>query len=189
MNEQDYFKYLKGRSALAGIYRKLVLYPALSKEFHGKVLDVGCGIGDFLAFRENTVGIDINPYNIEFCKNRHLEAYAIENGKFPFPDKTFDGLILDNVLEHLEDPAPTLTEIQRVLKPKGVFIVGVPGKKGYSMDSDHKRFYQEPDLQLLLSNYKLKPYKYIYGPAFIKSDWLSRRLSQYCIFGVFRNVD
>lgn len=187
MGDIDYFNYLKGRSRLAAIYRNTILYPSLSKEFKGKVLDVGCGIGDFLAFRKNTVGIDINSYNVAYCKDRGFEAYTIANGVYPFEDKSFDGVVLDNVLEHLVDPAPTIKEIRRVLKTGGIFILGVPGKKGFTMDDDHKNYYEEKDLEGLLVGYGLSNVKYIYGPLLIKSEWLSKTLSQYCIYGVFRN--
>ena len=189
MNEKDYFNYLKGRSALANIYRKHVLYPALSREFKGKVLDVGCGIGDFLSFRPNTVGVDINRYNVEYCLSQGLEAKSIDNGKYPYDDGSFDGVVLDNVLEHLSDPAPTLREIGRVLKTGGIFIVGVPGKKGYTMDDDHKYFYEEPQLKDLLSKFSFANKKFIYGPLFVKSDLLSKSLSQYCIYGVFTKTN
>lgn len=186
MNQKEYFNYLKGRSVLADMYRKKLLYPALSKQFSGKVLDVGCGIGDFLSFRENTVGVDINKYNVEYCRERKLEAFLIENGAYPFQDKSFSGAILDNVLEHLQDPAPTILEVDRILEHGGIFIIGVPGKKGYTMDDDHKHFYNEKDLESLMNRYNFSLLKFIYGPAFIKSDLLSRTLSQYCIYGVFR---
>lgn len=186
MNQQEYFNYLKSRSRLADLYRRKLLYPALAKQFSGKVLDVGCGIGDFLAFRENTVGIDINTFNVQYCKERNLEAYEIKNGVYPFAEKVFDGVILDNVLEHLPDPIPTIREVSRVLKSKGVFIIGVPGKKGYTMDSDHKHFYDESKLEKLLKEHGYILLRFVYGPAFIKSDMLSNLLSQYCIYGVFQ---
>jgi len=188
MNEQEYFNYLKSRSKLANFYRKNLLYPALSRQFSGTVLDVGCGIGDFLTFRPNTVGVDINPYNVEYCLKLGLEAKNIDNGRYPYSPHFFDGVILDNVLEHLSDPAPTLREINRVLKYGGVFIVGVPGRKGYTMDDDHKHFYEEPQLKQLLSNFGFNNKRFIYGPMFVKSTVLSKSLSQYCIYGVFEKI-
>jgi SAM-dependent methyltransferase len=188
MNQKEYFNYLKGRSFLADQYRSKLLYPALSRQFVGKVLDIGCGIGDFLSFRKNTIGIDINPYNVAYCKERNLEAYVIENGIYPFDNRTFNGAILDNVLEHLTDPAPTLREAGRILQKGGVFIVGVPGKKGYTMDDDHKHFYDEEGLTKLLAKFDFRLKRFVYGPAFIKSQFLSNTLSQYCVYGVFEKI-
>lgn len=186
MSELRYHEYLLSRSQLSKFYRNNILYPALARQLHGKVLDIGCGIGDFLLFRKNTVGVDINSYNVAYCNKIGLEAYPIENGKYNFPDSTFDGAILDNVLEHLTDPSPTINEVKRIVKKGGHFIIGVPGKKGYTMDDDHKKFYEEKDLEKLLHGFGFAIVKYVYGPVFIKSDLLSSSLSQYCIYAVFR---
>ena len=64
----EYFEYLKGRSRLGNVYRKYLLYPALCRRLEGRTLDVGCGIGDMLVHRGNTVGVDVNPRTVEFCK-------------------------------------------------------------------------------------------------------------------------
>ena len=40
----------------------------LIKHIQGDLLDVGCGLGDFLEnASKNSLGIDINPYNVEHC--------------------------------------------------------------------------------------------------------------------------
>jgi SAM-dependent methyltransferase len=188
MNDKSYFNYLLKRSQLSNIYRKFILYPRLAAQLSGKVLDVGCGIGDFLKFRRNTIGIDINEFNVSHCNQIGLEAYKITDGKYPFNDKTFDGAILDNVLEHLSDPTVTINEISRVLTEGGTLIIGVPGIKGYTMDDDHKMFYTEDQLEGLLLKHNFSLVKYIYGPLMIKSAMLSKSISQYCIYGVFKKL-
>jgi len=186
ISSEEYFAYLKTRSKIADIYRKFVMYPSVNKALNGKVLDVGCGIGDFLTFRgANTVGIDINPLNVNYCKNNGQEAFLIEGNGYPFNEQSFDSVILDNVLEHLTEPEITLNEISRVLKAKGTLVIGVPGKKGYTMDNDHKKFYDEGEMDKLLiqNNYTNIGFKYM--PCFIKSDFLSKSISQYVIYGIY----
>jgi SAM-dependent methyltransferase len=46
----------------------------------------------------------------------------------PFPDDTFDKIILSEVLEHLEDDVRGLREIVRVLKPGGLVAITVPNE-------------------------------------------------------------
>jgi SAM-dependent methyltransferase len=185
MSDLQYFNYLKTRSKLALFYRSNLVYPSLKKVLSGKVLDIGCGIGDFLMCRPNTVGIDINALNVNYCKEKGWEAYAIENNHFPFSENTFDGAVLDNVLEHLTEPQITLLEAKRVLKPNAKLIIAVPGIKGYTMDDDHKHFYDEAEMNSLLSNFGFVNVNYLYRPTFFKSTYFSKRLSQYCIYGVF----
>lgn len=61
---QQYFQYLKSRSFLGNIYRKYYLYPKLGRYLKCWLLDIGCGIGDILVFRSNSVGVDINPLDV-----------------------------------------------------------------------------------------------------------------------------
>ncbi|OYU95056.1 MAG: hypothetical protein CFE21_12165 [Bacteroidetes bacterium B1(2017)] len=185
MSDLHYFNYLKTRSKLALFYRTNLVYPALKRVLSGKVLDIGCGIGDFLMCRQNTVGIDINALNVNYCKEQGWEAYTIENNHFPFSENTFDGAVLDNVLEHLTEPHITLLEAKRVLKNKAKLIIAVPGIKGYTMDDDHKHFYDEVEMNTLLASFGFVNTKYIYRPTFFKSTYFSKKLSQYCIYGVF----
>ncbi len=96
-----------------------------------RVLDVGCGGGytcEFLAQRGAVVtGIDQSAACIEAAK-RHSAAmgptinYQVGLGEsLPFDDGCFDVVVCVDVLEHVQSPAATVTEISRVLKPAGLF--------------------------------------------------------------------
>lgn len=181
-----YYNYLSKRSRLGLYYRRFYLYPCLSRFLYGRVLDIGCGRGDFLGFYKQSVGVDVNPYNVEHCNSQGLDAYLVEDGCYPFENGSFDGVIIDNVLEHLIDPAPTLIEIQRVLKPGGMLIVGVPGRKGYDSAPDHKCFYSEEALVNVLHGFHFRVKKVLHMP--LKSTWLERNVRQYCIYGIFEGI-
>jgi len=187
MNESEdhYHRYLKKRGILGKIYRNYWLYPMISRNIKKdeKVLDIGCGIGDFLSFRKKTYGVDINKKNVLYCLNRGLKASVMEENILPFNDSDFDCIILDNVLEHILDPDLILQEIKRVLVNDGKVIIGVPGVKGYSRDHDHKVFYDESNLTYRLTNSGFSMHKIFYAP--FKFGWFDKNLSQYCIYGVF----
>ncbi len=187
MSEHDtYFKYLKGRSRLGLAYRRLWLYPRICQYLTGRVLDVGCGIGDFLACRANTVGVDINPETVEWCKNRGLDVHVMEKDQLPFDDQMFDSAILDNVLEHLEGPGPLLAEVHRTMGKDGILIVGVPGKRGYLRDPDHKVYYSKEKLVETVSTYGFRVQQVFAMP--FDQNWLESMLSQYCVYSVFQRV-
>lgn len=184
VSQEEYFRYLVKRSFLGGIYRRNFLYPILSKYLRGRTIDIGCGIGDMLAFRPNTVGVDINSFNVTHCQARGGNAFLMEPDFIPFEHATFDSALLDNVLEHIIDPKPLLGEVFRVLRSNGRFVVGVPGVRGFSSDPDHKRFYDEEALISSLKEANFSFVDMIHMP--FKSRLLDQRMRQYCLYGVFQ---
>lgn len=185
MPPEEYYRYLLTRSRTALLYRRFFLYRRLCAQLNGRVLDIGCGIGDFLRYRPNTVGVDVNPLLVEHCRRHGLEAYTIA-GRPPmaFGDQSFDGVVLDNVLEHLEQPGPMLEEIRRLLTPLGRLIVGVPGVKGFAADPDHKRFYDAARLKSELGIHGFECCMVFHSP--VRSRWLDQHLRQYALYAVFR---
>lgn len=87
------------------------------------VLDAGCGIGNFSPERpesppafhvigfDNFLGVQQNS-NVDF-------RCAGDVNHLPFADRVFDIVYARWLIEHLEDPAKTLREFHRVLKPGG----------------------------------------------------------------------
>lgn len=179
----EYFDYLATRSSRGLLYRRWWLYPRLCRHLTGRVLDVGCGLGDLLAYRPGTVGVDVNAHTVAWCRKNNLDAHVMQPDVLPFPVSSFDGVVLDNVLEHLADPEPLLGEIRRVLAPSGRIVVGVPGIRGFERDDDHKVFYDEAALCGLLARFGFVPRRLFHMPF----GWrfLETRMSQYCLYGVF----
>lgn len=184
--QDQYFNYLQSRSRLGLAYRNLVLYPRLCRHLHGRALDVGCGIGDLLRFRPETHGVDINPRTVAWCNQNGLKASLMEPDCLPFSASDFDSAILDNVLEHIEHPSALLAEVHRVVKPGGTFLVGVPGRKGYACDADHKVFYDSERLTAVVTQAGFVR-RGIFNTPF-RSSVLDRHLALYCLYGVFERA-
>jgi SAM-dependent methyltransferase len=183
-NEGDYFAYLRRRSRVGLWYRNHWLYPRLCRYLRGRVLDVGCGIGDMLRYRPGTIGVDVNPAAVSWCSEQGFDARIMEKDRLPFGDAEFECAVLDNVLEHLEAPRALLAEIRRVIRPGGRLVVGVPGRKGYMRDPDHKIFYGERDVVGLLGFAGMSCEGTFAMPW--RSSWFDANLPQYSIYGVFR---
>ncbi|GAA1745765.1 class I SAM-dependent methyltransferase [Nonomuraea bangladeshensis] len=98
-----------------------------------RILDAGCGAGPlFAALRERgavVTGVDASAGMLELARRRlgtDADLRVVDlAGPLPFPDDTFDDVIASLVLHYLEDWAPTLAEIRRVLKPGGRLLVSV----------------------------------------------------------------
>lgn len=85
-----------------------------------RVLDLGCGPRDQAVPLEhlgmNYVGVDVAGDGPDF----YADAHAV-----PFNDLTFDCVFSYAVLEHLHSPWSVMREIERILKPGGIYIGSV----------------------------------------------------------------
>jgi SAM-dependent methyltransferase len=185
MGDDDaYYDYLTHRSRLGAIYRRWWLYPRLSSRLVGHALDVGCGLGDMVAFRPGTVGVDVNPRTVAHCVQRGLPVVQMDSDRLPFTDCQFDSALMDNVLEHIARPEQLLHELHRVLRPGGCLIVGVPGHRGWDSDTDHKVFYDEASLPACVEPVGFRHAEVFHAPLW-RSAWLDRHLRQYCLYSLF----
>jgi 2-polyprenyl-3-methyl-5-hydroxy-6-metoxy-1,4-benzoquinol methylase len=98
---------------------------------HTKLLDFGCGSGIFVEELEkagfDAHGVDISDEAVRFGALQGIKNLSvIDSHKINFSDNTFDVVLSMDVLEHLEDEEWALKEIERILKPNGIFVVMVP---------------------------------------------------------------
>jgi ubiquinone/menaquinone biosynthesis C-methylase UbiE len=99
-----------------------------------QVLDIGAGAGivsemNFKDVAKRVAGVDPDERVVD---NPYLHDAHIGTGeKLPFDDETFDVAFADNVMEHLENPQKVFREINRVLKPGGVFLGKTPNAWHY----------------------------------------------------------
>jgi SAM-dependent methyltransferase len=185
--ERSYFEYLRQRSYLAYLYRFRYLYPLIDRDLKGCVLDYGCGIGDFLRYRPNTIGVDVNFFNVAYCRSIGKIAVQIgTDGALPFAHGTFFAAVMDNVLEHIraDRAGAVIEELRRVIAPEGRLVIGVPGKKGFDADPDHKAHYSELALNQLTGRYGFVPHRSFRAP--FASRFLDRHMAGYCMYAVFR---
>ena len=98
----------------------------------GKLLDVGCGYGFFLAAartaRWEVFGIDLSETAIEYARTKNdLENVACTDFSAGlFDGDRFDVVNLTNVLEHVPSPTKTLNDCTEVLADSGVLLIRVP---------------------------------------------------------------
>jgi demethylmenaquinone methyltransferase/2-methoxy-6-polyprenyl-1,4-benzoquinol methylase len=99
---------------------------------HSRVLDVATGpAGVALELADRTtatiIGIDISEEMLT-CGQRNVAAAGLEDQitlvlgqgeRLPFPDATFDALTFTYLLRYVADPASTITELARVVRPGG----------------------------------------------------------------------
>ncbi|MBI5075472.1 MAG: class I SAM-dependent methyltransferase [Nitrospirae bacterium] len=141
----DYFAYLSERSFVRILLRRLFMMPIV-RFFKGRVLDIGSGIGEFLSYYPEAVGVDINADCVAQCRNKGLACVQADVAHLPFDADLFEGVLLNNVLEHLNDADSLFHEIRRVLRDNGRLVIELPGSKGFAHDKTHVRFWGKNDI-------------------------------------------
>jgi SAM-dependent methyltransferase len=93
----------------------------------GAVLEVGSGSGKFLrTMQEHRPNLRVHGCDIQAWTPSPGIDFRVMTRDIPYPDATFDAVLVVDVLEHVDDPEHTLDEITRVLKPDGRFVGFVP---------------------------------------------------------------
>lgn len=151
-----------------------------------KLLDIGCGSGQFL-YEMKSLGLDV--YGVEPGKfdeygntkyDLHIKKGDIDHVKYK--KEYFDLITLNHVLEHIIDPNKTLFEIKGILKRNGIFILGVPNTASLAFKIFGKNWLAL-DVPRHLINYSAKNLKFLLeknGFKIIKTRYNSRP-SQYVV--------
>jgi SAM-dependent methyltransferase len=108
--------------ARKGLYENMA---TLADKVTGKILDVGCGQKPYekLFRSSHYIGLEID--SLDNRQNKKADFFY-DGNTFPFQDSEFDGIIVNEVFEHVFNPSEFLREINRVLKPEGLLLMTVP---------------------------------------------------------------
>jgi SAM-dependent methyltransferase len=140
----------------------------IKEENKTSLLEIGPGTGkDSLFFQENGLNvkcIDLSPELVKICQQKGLDAQVMDMAELSFPKDSFDVVYALNSLLHIpkKDLPAVLKNILTVLKPNGLFYMGVYGSEN---ESEHiwendpytpKRFfafYSDEHLQEITGQY------------------------------------
>lgn len=153
---RDLDEYFDGSS-----YRFAMLLTLAKKHLPNgaKVLDAGAGHG-VLAVALKDSGFDAEASDLHKglavfnAENVPYHTWHLEAQKAPFPDNSFDAVILSQTIEHFTfSPLHPLKEINRILRPEGLMIIDAPNiscfhnisrlLRGKSLHWDFKKHYLE----------------------------------------------
>jgi len=125
----------------------------------GRLLDVGCA-GGFLVEEAGkkgwqAQGVELSSYASGYARDvLGLDVITNSLGGAAFPSSHFQAMVMDDVIEHFENPLVDLQEAWRVLAPGGILMIHTPnaaspwrhlmGKKWIHLKPDEHLFYFDP---------------------------------------------
>jgi 2-polyprenyl-3-methyl-5-hydroxy-6-metoxy-1,4-benzoquinol methylase len=117
----------------------------------GRLLDVGCGNGDFLATMQQAgwevAGIEPDPRAAEVSSKRlGIIVPTVSLRATCLPPASYDAITLQHVIEHVYDPIEVMQECRRILKPTGHIVIVTPNIRslGHSRFADNWRGLEPP---------------------------------------------
>ncbi len=175
-----------------------------------RVLDLGCGEGRhvisvYLEDDVEAIGVDLclndlktaqersEPFIEAVCEEKDDKESKGNSGKLfalasanalqlPFADNSFDKVICSEVLEHIPDYEGALAEIERILKPNGLFCASVPrfwpewvcwhySDEYHENEGGHQRIFLEKQLRRKIEKQGFKFYHKHWAHALHSPFW------------------
>ncbi len=122
---------LRGDAVCAALAERMELRGAV-------VLDAGCGVGGTSAALHargaDVIAVDCDAARLAALNERlpDVETERSDLEELPYPDASFDAIVLQDVIEHVASPALVLAELVRVLTPRGLLYLSTPNRNALS---------------------------------------------------------
>ncbi|HYU20986.1 MAG TPA: class I SAM-dependent methyltransferase [Chloroflexota bacterium] len=97
-----------------------------------RILDVGCGLGMYVEklrrYSKDVYGVDVDPEKVSLAGTWLPNILESPAESLPFPDGSFDVILLNEVLEHVDDDRLSILEAYRCLRPGGQVVIYAPNR-------------------------------------------------------------
>lgn len=160
-----------------------------------KVLDAGCGPGNFISRMKHhykVFGIDFSVDALQFCLEKHATPTFVSNlEELSVQNNSLDTIVSLEVLEHLDHDLKAMEEFFQALKPGGVMLISVPAFKFLWGAHDewfgHRRRYTKEELcqKLKKAGFQISYCSY-FKCLFFLPMFLMRKIKQ--ILGMYDTV-
>ena len=135
VNTPDYWDKVYDTEIKQGLNREKPGHELLLKEFNGgKILDVGCGTGEFTrqikqSFPTAEVwGSDFSLKAIDYCRQQDKTIYYANHPllNHDYEKGYFDMITMNHIMEHLDEPEKIIHHAEKLLKPGGKLVLIIP---------------------------------------------------------------
>lgn len=189
-----YGLYIKEKDNIEKSFKKILEDIERYKK-RGQILDVGCATGFFLNLckkkRWDAYGVDMSKFAIDYAKKEFglKNLYHGDLDKINLKKSSFDVITMFDVIEHLEDPKKMLSDINSLLKKKGMVVITTPdsgsipakllGKnwEEYKRAREHVYFFSRKTLTKILKKTGFKVVKIKSAGRYLDLNSTMRRLN------------
>ncbi len=117
---------------LSGPDARQVAFEAVRAAAPGRVLEVGCGWGEFAERMQRELGaevvaVDLSPRMVELARERGVDARVGDVQELPFANGGFDVAVANWMLYQVPDLDRGLAELAKVLRPGGRLVAATNG--------------------------------------------------------------
>jgi len=172
------------------LLKKLQLVSKFYKT--GKMLDIGCGTGEFLnTFKDakwETLGVEPNADVRKMAKEKYGLDVREESELKNLPGAGFDVITMWHVLEHVPRLNDRIEDLKRLIKPNGLIVIAVPNCT--SLDAKiykenwaaydvprHLYHFSPKDIETVFKNHDLKVFNVL--PMIFDSFYVSMLSEKY----------
>lgn len=190
---------LRSKRATADYYLDLLAADRVPAQ--GKLLEIGCGQGNFLRQAANrgfdVTGVEYSQFACERARANLEGRGRVLQGEITVlaPEAAaYDVCVLCDVIEHVRDPAAFLREIFRLLRPGGVLLVVTPSLDSWSAralrsrwmeyKAEHLFYYAPETLRRQLAGAGFGDVAIKRGVKKLSLDYIAAHFDKYPIAGI-----
>ncbi len=176
---------------------RLILEKIGKYKRRGKMLEVGSGPGFFLDEARKlgweTQGVDLSAKAKNYCEEKlGLAVFKGNIQEAGFTERTFDVIVINDVIAQMKDPKGALQEIRRVLKNDGILYLSTPDIESFwskflesqwwGIHNRHYFYFSQKTLESFFSVIGFKPLRYFSYPRVFSMKHWAMRLAVYPAF-------
>ncbi len=182
--KEEINQYHSTRVIWRGQKKKMNLLRRFLGKQKGRILDVGCGSGEFLSLMKKAgwqvTGLEYGKAASSLAREKfNIEVNNADLLDTHFADKSFEVVTFWHSLEHLYQPKETLEEVKRILKDDGLVFIALPNidnlanrifkDSWYTNTPRHLFQFTSRTIETLLAGVKFKIIKTIFRAGFFET--------------------
>lgn len=192
---QDMTQVWEMKRATARVY--LDQLAAATGKRRGRMLEVGCGTGDFLVEAQRdgyeVEGVEVSAHAVETA-NTKLGAALVRQGileDFPVECGGFDVAAMFDLVEHVRQPGVFLKQVHQLLKPGGVAFIVTPsldswsakllGKNWMEYKLEHLWYFNRRAIQIALEGAGFKNISTAPNYKVLSFDYINRHFQRFTV--------